>query len=108
MVRLTVVLRASSRDAPALLDALRFTMASTRLEPGCTGCTVRVDADSSVHYEEEWTTETDIRRRIQSDRFVLLLTVIESSQEQPRVQFDFLTASRGLDYVAEVRNGGSK
>lgn len=108
MVRLTVVLPASSRDVPALLDALRFTMGSTRLEPGCAGCTVRVDAESSVHYEEEWTTETDMRRRIQSDRFVSLLAVIESVHEPPRVQFDFLTASRGLDYVMEVRNSGTK
>ena len=108
MVRLTVVLPASSRDVPALLDALRFTMASTRLELGCAGCSVRVDADSSVHYEEEWTTETDMRRRIQSDRFVSLLSVIESVHEPPRVQFDFLTASRGLDYVMEVRNSGTK
>jgi quinol monooxygenase YgiN len=108
MVRLTVVLRASARDAQALVDALRFTMGSTRLERGCAGCTVRIDPDSSVHYEEEWTTETDIRRHIQSDRFVSLLNVIESAQEPPRVQFDFLTASRGLDYVMEVRNSGSK
>jgi hypothetical protein len=39
---------------------------------------------------------------------VSLLNVIESAQEPPRVQFDFLTASRGLDYVMEVRNSGSK
>jgi quinol monooxygenase YgiN len=106
MVRLTVVLRASAREAPALVDALRFTMTGTRLELGCLGCTVRVDPDSSVHYEEEWTTEPDMRRRIQSDRFISLLSVIESAPEPPRVQFDFLTTSRGLDYVAEVRTGG--
>jgi quinol monooxygenase YgiN len=105
---LTVVLRASARDAPALLDALRFTMRTTRLERGCAGCTVGVEPDSSIHYEEEWTTESDMRRRIQSDAFVSLLNVIESAQEPPRVQFDFLTASRGLDYVMEVRNSGSK
>jgi hypothetical protein len=32
-----------------------------------------------------------------------LLAVIESAQGPPRVQFDFVTKTRGLDYVAEVR-----
>ena len=33
-----------------------------------------------------------------------LLEVLESAPEAPRVQFDFVTETRGLDYVAEVRN----
>jgi hypothetical protein len=56
-----------------------------------------------IRYEEEWATEEDIRRRIRSDRFTSLLSVVESAQEAPRVQFDFVTTTRGLDYVAEVR-----
>jgi quinol monooxygenase YgiN len=103
MVRLTLVLRPSVREGPALMDALRFMMVSTRLESGCVNCAVRVDSDASVHYEEEWATEIDMRRRVRSDRFISLLSLMESVHEPPRVQFDFLTASRGLDYIAEVR-----
>jgi quinol monooxygenase YgiN len=108
MVRLTLVLRPSAREGPALVDALRFMMVGTRLEPGCVDCAVRVDADSSVHYEEEWATESDMRRRVRSDRFISLLSVMESVHEPPTVQFDFLTASRGLDYIAEIRGAGSQ
>jgi hypothetical protein len=57
-----------------------------------------------VHYLEEWETEADVRRRVRSARFTSLLAVIESAQERPRVQFDFVTSTRGLDYVAQVRN----
>ena len=104
MVRLTVRLNAGAgKVAQELLDALRFLMTTTRLEPGCLGCTAWVDLDAKVHYVEEWDSEADVRRRVRSHRFTSLLAVMESAQEPPEVQFDFVTKTRGLDYVSEVR-----
>jgi quinol monooxygenase YgiN len=103
MVRLTIALSAASaRSGQDLLDAFRFLVVATRLEPGCLGCSAWNDPDSTVHYVEEWMTEGDMRRRVQSERFTALLAVVESARD-PRVQFDFVTTTRGLDYVAEVR-----
>jgi quinol monooxygenase YgiN len=105
MVRLTVALNAvSTRGAQELLDALRFLGIGTRLEQGCLVCSCWVDPDATVRYVEEWSTEADMRRRVRSEPFTSLLAVVESVQE-PVVQFDFVTTTRGLDYVAEVRNG---
>ena len=105
MVRLTVALSASSqRSVQDVLEGLRFLMSSTRLESGCRECSVWVDPDSTVHYVEEWETEADMRQRVRSSRFTSLLGVIEAANEPPRVQFDFVTSTRGLDYVAEVRS----
>jgi len=107
MVRLTVTLVASQKGAGPMLDALRSLMASTRLERGCLGCVAwgESDDETTLHYAEEWATEPDIRRRLVSDRFTSLLAVMEAAIEPPRVQFDFVTNTRGLDYVAEVREG---
>jgi len=103
MVRLTVALHATSTHrAHDLLEALRFLGLSARLEPGCLGCFSWADPDSTVHYVEEWETEADIRQRVRSDRFTSLLGVVESAQN-PQVQFDFVTQTRGLDYVEEAR-----
>src|SRR5262245_35175363 len=103
MVRLTVALHATStRRSQDLLEALRFLGLSAKLETGCLGCFAWADPDSTVHYVEEWETETDMRRRVRSERFTSLLSVVESAQE-PRVKFDFVTESRGLDYVEEAR-----
>ena len=110
MVRLTVTLVASSQTgARPLLDALRSLMGPTRLEPGCLSCLVweEHEDDTMLHYAEEWATEADMRRRVQSDRFTSLLAVMEAAAEPPQVQFDFVTITRGLDYVAEVRHGGA-
>jgi quinol monooxygenase YgiN len=90
MVRLNVVLNSGSpRGVEDLLDALRFVIAGTRLEPGCLGCSAWADPDLTVHYVESWSTS--------------LLAVVESLRAPPHFQFDFVSASRGLDYVAEVR-----
>jgi quinol monooxygenase YgiN len=104
MVRLNVVLSAGSlRDVDQLLDALRFVISGTRLEPGCLGCSAWSDPDLSVHYAEAWSTEAELRQHVLSSQFTSLLAIAESLRSPPLVQFDFVSASRGLDYVAEVR-----
>jgi quinol monooxygenase YgiN len=104
MVRLTIGFNASSgRAAQALFDALRFLEGATRLHPGCLQCCDWIDTDLMLHHIEDWETEADMRRRVRSEEFRLLLEMVESARE-PRVQFDFVATTRGLDYVAEVRD----
>jgi hypothetical protein len=104
MVRLSVALHAgSARSAQDLLETLRFLGASTKLEPACQECQAWMDPDWTVHYVERWATEADIRQRVRSGSFTSLLSVMEYAREPPDVQFDFVTTTRGLDFVAEVR-----
>ena len=104
MVRLSVALTASSlRAAQDLLDGLRYVALGTRLEPGCLACSAW-SGPESMHYVEEWASEVDLRRHVRSNSFTSLLALMEAASE-PRVQFDFVTTTRGLDYVAEVRGG---
>ena len=108
MVRLSVALHASSRRGMRdLLEAFRFLGQRAQIEPGCLGCSVWADPDWTVRYIEEWQTETDMRRRVRSDRFTSLLSVVESAVEfaqEPQVLFDFVTTTRGLDYMEEARD----
>jgi quinol monooxygenase YgiN len=103
VVRLSVVLVASARTAARLEEALRSLMIPTMLSDGCLDCSTWVAPDWTVHYLEDWATEAHMRDRVRSDVFTRLLSVIEASEEQPRVQFDFVTKTRGLDYIEEVR-----
>jgi quinol monooxygenase YgiN len=103
MVRLSIAVHATSaRAAQDLLDALRFVVLSTQFEPGCLGCSAWIGSDA-VRYVEEWTTEADMRRRVRSDGFTPVLAIVESAS-QHEVHFDFVTRTRGLDYVAEMRS----
>jgi len=104
MVRLTVVLEAASgRAAQDLLDALRFLIPGTQLEHGCAGCSAWTEPNFTVHYIEDWDEERQIRDRVRSEAFTLLLAIVESARN-PRVQFDFVSSTRGLDYVVEIRD----
>jgi quinol monooxygenase YgiN len=105
VVRLAVVLSAPVHGSQQLVDALRFLALPTSFEPGCLGCRVSTaDDDASVvRYEEEWATEEAMRQRVRSEQFTRILEVLESAPRAPRVQFDFVTETRGLDYVEEVR-----
>jgi quinol monooxygenase YgiN len=103
MVLLSITLTAASgRDAQDLMEGLQFQLPLTRLESGCLSCRVWCEPDSTVHYVEDWATEADVRRRVLSERFTGVLSVVESAV-QAQVQFDFVTETRGLEFVMEVR-----
>ncbi len=105
VVRLAVVLAAPARGTKQLVHAFRLLASPTSLEPGCLGCRVWTeDHESCVRYEEVWGTEEAIRLRVRSEEFTRLLELLESAPEAPTHQFDFVTETRGLDYVEEVRN----
>ena len=92
----------SAPAAEGLLEACRFLSASTRQDPGCVDCSAWLEPDSIVRYTELWATEPDMRRRVRSESFTTLLGIVESARHAA-VQFDFVTSTRGLDYVEEVR-----
>lgn len=103
MIRVSVVIKTWASIEQNLLDALRYLRIGTQLEPGCLRCSVWSEPDASIHYMEEWATEDDLARHVRSPRFTSLLGVLESAPERPQVTFDFVTATRGLEYAAELR-----
>lgn len=103
MVRLSIAFTApSARAVHALLSDLRFLEPVTRLQPGCLRCSNWTEPDRTIHHMEEWESEDDIQRRVRHREFTALLELVEAARN-PRVQFDFVAVTRGLDYVAEVR-----
>jgi quinol monooxygenase YgiN len=107
VVRLAIALTAPASGPDQLVHALRVLAWPTRIEPGCLGCRVWAEESDqrTVRYVEEWATEGAMRLRVRSRRFTQLLEVLESAPAPPIVQFDFVTETRGLDYVTEARSG---
>ena len=81
--------------------------ADTRTEHGCVGCSVSTDIGKrgTVRYTEEWQTEEDMRRRVRSDTFAHVVSLIEDAADPPRVEFTLPHETRGLDFVEEIRAG---
>jgi quinol monooxygenase YgiN len=103
VIRLSVTIKTWASIEQNLLEALRYLKVGTQLEPGCLRCSVWSEPDSTIQYVEEWETEAALTRHVRSTRFTSLLGVLESAPEQPQVRFDFINQTRGLEYVAELR-----
>jgi quinol monooxygenase YgiN len=94
-------------QAQCISTALQSMMSATRATPGCLGCTVStgLGEQGTVRYVEEWQTEQDLRRRLESDAFTRLAALIEASPRPPRLEFALPGGTRGLDLVEEIQRG---
>jgi quinol monooxygenase YgiN len=104
MVRVNIMLNVkSTRETEALMEALRFVVAETRQQHGCDDCSAWSDPHLTVRYLASWSSEAALRAHVRSALFTSLLAILESSGARPMLQFDFVSRSHGLDYVAAVR-----
>jgi quinol monooxygenase YgiN len=88
-----------------IMVALHSLAEETRATSGCIGCSVTTDIGNrgTMRYTEEWLTEEDLRRHMQSDTFSHLVTLIEDATQAPRIEFKLANQTRGIDFVEEVR-----
>lgn len=88
-----------------LTTALHTVAVDVRPMPGCTSCSVSTDIGKRgvVRYVEEWSSELDLKKRLRSESFVQLITLMEDSGQAPRIEFELSRECRGLDYLEEVR-----
>ena len=108
-VRMTVRWCVPPGEAQSIAAALHPLMMKTRSEPGCTGCSFSTEMGALVviQYIETWTTESDLRRQVKSNRFSNLAELIEHATEDPVIEFLLPEGSRGLEYAEEVRRSES-
>lgn len=88
-----------------MVQALRLISRGARAEKGLLACRILLDTDDSntVDYEERWQTREDFDEQVRSPRYTRLLALMESASEQPSLEFHFISDTRGLEYIAEVR-----
>ena len=104
-VRMTIEWLVPLGETRPITMALHAVAADTRDVRGCVGCSVLTDIGKSgaVRYVEDWQTEEDLRRRLQSDTFNQVITLIDRASRAPRIEFALPQGPRGLDFVEEVR-----
>jgi quinol monooxygenase YgiN len=105
MVQLRLTLRVTPDKISDVIRTLRAVTLAGQLNPGGIRAQTACDVGDpgTVHYLEEWQTPQDAAREVRSARFGRLLELMETAVEPPELQFQFITETRGLDYVAEVR-----
>ena len=105
MIQASVTIVAPEQQRDTLLRALRAQVSAVRGENGCLGCRLYQDVEEpdALTLVEEWDSAADLRCRLRSDDYRLLLHLMESSREPPRVLFRAVEMARGLDLVLEAR-----
>jgi quinol monooxygenase YgiN len=105
MVRASVSISVDVATRDQVIAALRSLVGPTRAAAGCLECTLYCDAEDDSHLSlvEEWSTEEDLTRRLRSKDYRTLLLIIELSQTQPCVQFDYIERRRGIEWIYAQR-----
>ena len=91
------------------LRALRSLADSVRAQPGCAAAEILREgtAPAAFVYAETWHDEGHLARRVTSPDYALILGLVESSAEPPSVEFHFVSETRGLAWVEELRLRGT-
>jgi len=109
MAHLALTLLAPRGQAAEIAEALRSLSRRAQLDRGCDSSEVYASLDdrSRLSLQQEWVAEADLARYVRSDDFSAVLALLDLSSVPPTLEFHCAGQKRGLDYVAELRDGHS-
>jgi quinol monooxygenase YgiN len=105
VVQLFLKLVAPAGRVRAITQTLQTIMLPARLSRGCSRvelCT-EVEKPDVLCYLEEWDVEEEFIDQLRAERFSHFLELMECASERPFLEFRFVTARRGLDYIESAR-----
>lgn len=89
-----------------ILALLRARAELVRARDGCLKSDVYQDAgdQGALVYLEVWRDEPSASEHLRSPDYDLLLALMEASEEPPLLEFFFVSETRGVSWVAELRD----
>ena len=106
MVQLFLRLTAPAGQERDVTQALQKIMLPARLSRGCSRVELcaGVEQPGVLCYLEEWDEEEELFAQLRGERFSHLLELMEYAVQAPFLEFRFVTARRGLDYIESARS----
>jgi hypothetical protein len=107
VVELVLKIKARPKGVPAMVQALAAVMFQAWLDPACLNCQIYAETGNpqALLYVEAWATDRDLEMQIRSERFGMLLAVMETAPEAPSLEVRTISERRNLDYVRTLRLG---
>jgi quinol monooxygenase YgiN len=89
-----------------ILRILQSMIPATLAKPGCEDCSVyeEYDAEQSILYSEQWQSEKDLNRHIQSNLYLRVLNAIDFAKDQPQVSFHHVTTTESEALIESLRS----
>lgn len=94
-----------SDQREAVLRILRSMTAQTMAKPGCVCCGVYegYGFNPRVLYLEEWTSEEEMHRHIQSELYLRVLTAMDLSKDEPQISFHHVSSTEHIELIETLR-----
>jgi quinol monooxygenase YgiN len=95
-----------SEKREAILRILQSIVPATLAKPGCVNCGVyeEYDSDHTILYSEQWYSEEDLYRHIQSNQFLRILSAMDFAKDPPQISFHEISNTRHLELVEDLRH----
>ena len=93
-----------------VIQILQSIQGPVSAQPGCAGCHIyeEKDPEAAVVLVERWETEATLEAHIPSEAYRRILCAIERSGSPPEVCFDFVSASKGMELIEQLRGYGER
>ena len=87
------------------LDAARLVVGPTQVQPGCISCRFYQDVDDpdAVFLVEEWKTRKDLESHFKSERYRIVLSLVELSEELPEFKISTISNTEGFEALEAIR-----
>ncbi len=88
-----------------MVQSLVKVMFQARLQRGCVDCRLYAETGNpqSICYLEQWSTREDLESQLRSQRFGMLLAIMETAPQAPTLEVRTIAEQRGLEYVRTIR-----
>ena len=87
------------------LEILGSTIEETLFDPGCVSCRLYRDVQDvrAIMFEEFWLSEEDVQHHLRSEKYRMILLVVEMAAEPPEIRFDTISHSSGVETIERAR-----
>ena len=88
-----------------MAQALTQVMFQAKMQPGYITCQLYAETGNpqSLFYLEQWATREDLETQLESQRFGMLLGIMETASALPHLEIHTISDQRGLEYVEAIR-----
>lgn len=105
MIILFLKLKPLPEKHQSILDILAYVKEQLQLKRGCLESMIYQEwnENPAILYLEQWPSEQEMNRHIQSDIFLRILNTMDLCGEKPEIFFHEVSETKGMEWIASLR-----
>jgi quinol monooxygenase YgiN len=90
-----------------ILGILRHVQGMMHATTGCLACSIYEECadEPAIFYVEQWRSQKELHRHIQSRLYLQVLTALDLAREPPEICFHEVASSQNMELIAALRAG---